>query len=453
MAGQVETIFALATAPGRSGVAVVRVSGPAAGDVLETMAQVVATPRVVQRARLIDPADGAPLDNGLVIWFPEPKSFTGEDVAELHLHGGRAVAAGVLAALGRIAGCRLAEPGEFTRRAFENGKIDLTEAEGLADLIDAETEAQRRQALKQLAGELHMAAVGWRAELLRAQGLVEAAIDFSDEGDVSGRAVSEAVTHAEVVAASVRAALDDQHKGEILRDGFQVVIAGPPNVGKSSLINAIARRDAAIVSPEAGTTRDIVELQLNLGGLAVVLADTAGVRAAKGAVEREGIRRGLARAGRADLLLWVVDVTAQTWDLPPDVAQPLPLTRWVLNKTDLIAGHPASLPELERLKPTNWNLISTKTGEGISVLVDGIAEAAKHLTHGGEAALITTARHRQQIAAAEAAVGDFLEGDKTDLELRAEDLRRAAQAIGRLVGRVDAEEVLGEIFGRFCIGK
>ena len=452
MAVQVDTIFALATAQGRSGIAVVRVSGPASGDVLREMAQVVATPRMAQRARLIDPADGTPLDDGLVIWFPEPKSFTGEDVLELHLHGGRAVVASVLAALGRINGCRLAEPGEFTRRAFEHSKIDLTEAEGLADLIDAETEAQRRLALQQLTGGLHMTAIGWRAELLRAQGLVEAAIDFSDEADVSVEAVAEAVTHAEAVAVSLRLTLDDQHKGEILRDGFQVVIAGPPNVGKSSLINAIARRDAAIVSAEAGTTRDIVELQLNLGGLAVVLADTAGVREAEGAVEREGLRRGLARAADADMVLWVVDAVAPVLDLPPDLAGPGAEVMWVLNKSDLVPE--TALTGLgAKIEAARSLAVSTKTGEGLSALVNEITDAARHRTQGGEGALITTARHRQHIAAAEAAVGDFLQGDKSDLELRAEDLRRASQAIGRLVGRDDAEEILGEIFGRFCIGK
>ena len=452
MVGQADTIFALSTVPGRAGVAIIRVSGPAASGVLRVMARVVATPRLALRARLVDPQDGSPLDDALVIWFPAPKSFTGEDVLELHVHGGRAVVADVLATLGRMAGCRLAEPGEFTRRAFEHGKIDLTEAEGLADLIQAETEAQRRLALRQMAGELHRAAEGWRADLLRAQALVEAAIDFSDEGDVSARAVDDAVLVARDASQRLAQVLDDQHKGEILRDGFRVVIAGAPNAGKSSLLNALARREAAIVSPEAGTTRDIVELQLNLGGLAVVLADTAGLRDAWGDIEREGIRRGLARAQDAELILWVVDAAAPLLELPPDLHERAGQALWVLNKADVLPV--AAITALgAKLESGRWLAVSTRTSVGIDRLEAAIADAARMRTQGGEGALITSARHRGQIAAAHSAVDDFLRGNKEDLELRAEDLRRASQAIGRLVGRVDPEEVLGEIFGRFCIGK
>jgi tRNA modification GTPase len=409
--------------------------------------QVVLTPRTAHRVRLVDPADGSPLDDALVLWFPAPKSFTGEDVVELHVHGGRAVVAGVLAVLGRLPGHRLAEPGEFTRRAFEHGKIDLTEAEGLADLIAAETDAQRRLALKQLSGDLHRAAEGWRGDLLRAQALVEAAIDFADEGDVSAHAVADAEKFAARVVVALHAALADEHKGEILRDGFRVVIAGPPNVGKSSLINAIAKREAAIVSEEAGTTRDVVELQLNLGGLAVVLADTAGVREAEGNIEREGIRRGLERARGAEMVLWVMDASDPQWDLPPDLAEQEALTLRVLNKIDLASARVSDLKARQAIA------ISTLSGAGIVDLERKISDVARLRTQGGEAALITTARHRQHIAAAAAALSAFECGDKGALELRAEDLRQAAQAIGKLVGRVDAEEILGEIFGRFCIGK
>ena len=450
MAVQADTIFALSSGQGRAGVAVVRVSGPGVAAVLSEMVRVVVTPRSARRVQLVDSEDGLPLDDALVLWFPAPKSFTGEDVVELHVHGGRAVVAGVLAGLGQLPGCRLAEPGEFTRRAFENGKIDLTEAEGLADLIDAETEAQRRQALRQLAGDLHRAAESWRADLLRAQALLEAAIDFADEGDVSGRAVSEAAALAVQVATRLRLALDDQHKGEILRDGFQVVIGGPPNVGKSSLINAIAKRDAAIVSAEAGTTRDIVELHLNLGGLAVILADTAGVRAAEGKIEKEGIRRGLARARAADLVLWVVDATDPKLDLPPELIAAGRAVLWVINKCDLTTDVARTPGNSTR---TDFVAVSALTGEGISVLERRIAELARERTQGGEASLISSARHRQHIQAASDALRDFAEGSTDDLELRAEDLRRASMAIGRLVGKVDAEEILGEIFGRFCIGK
>ena len=447
MAVQADTIFALSSGQDRAGVAVVRISGPAAAAVVSKVARVVATPRVAMRARLVDPIDGSSLDDALVLWFPAPKSFTGEDVVELHIHGGRAVVGGVLGVLGQMPGCRLAEPGEFTRRAFEHGKIDLTEAEGLADLISAETDAQRRLALRQLSGELHRIAERWRLTLLRAQALVEAAIDFADEGDVSQRAVDDASALAAAVAVELTATLDDQNKGEILRDGFHVVIAGPPNVGKSSLINAIAKRDAAIVSAEAGTTRDIVELQLNLGGLAVVLADTAGVRPAEGNIEKEGIRRGLARARAADLVLWVIDATDPVEALPAELVREHQSLFRVINKSDLDRSY-LLRPDLK-----DHIAVSAATAEGIPALQAKIAEAATLRTRDGEASLITTARHRQHIQCSADALRDFQQGDKSDLELRAEDLRRASHEMGRLVGRVDAEEILGEIFGRFCIGK
>lgn len=451
MAGETDTIFALASAAGRSGIAVVRVSGPCSRRVLERLGRVVPTPRVATRVRLTDPSDDSALDDGIALWFPAPKSFTGEDVVELHLHGGRAVISGVLGALGREDGCRLAEPGEFTRRAFEHGKLDLTEAEGLADLIDAETESQRRLALRQLNGDLHRAAEAWRAGLLRAQALMEAAIDFADEADVSDRATADALEAAGNVKHQLETALADGHKGEILREGYRVVILGAPNVGKSSLINALAKRDAAIVSPEAGTTRDIVELHLNLGGRAVILADTAGVRAADGFVEAEGIRRGLARARDADLVLWVLDATAPQGDLPPEIAGEDRHIFVIANKIDL-----TELPSDQVRKIAGGRrvfAISARGGDGISALERAIAEGAESRTRGGEAALITTARHRQHIQAAHAALADLEAGANADLELRAEDLRRAALEIGRLVGRVDVEEILGEIFGRFCIGK
>ncbi len=451
MAGDADTIFALASAAGRAGIAVVRISGPRVRSVLERLGRVVPTPRVATRVRLLEPTDSTVLDCGLALWFPEPRSFTGEDVAELHLHGGRAVIAGVLAALGREHGCRLAEPGEFTRRAFENGKLDLTEAEGLADLIDAETETQRLLALRQLDGDLHRAAEDWREGLLTAQALMEAAIDFSDEADVSERAAADALQAAGSVKQQLDAVLADGHKGEILRDGYRVVIIGAPNVGKSSLINALAKRDAAIVSPEAGTTRDMIELHLNLGGRAVILTDTAGIRPAEGFVEAEGIRRGLARARAADLLLWVLDATTLVGDLPPEIAGEDREIFVVVNKVDgvdLSADRMRGIAGGRRGFP-----VSATRGDGIAALERAIALAAEERTRGGEAALITTARHRQHIQAACTALAELETGVKSDLELRAEDLRRAALEIGRLVGRVDVEEILGAIFGRFCIGK
>lgn len=454
----VATIFALSSGHGRAGLAVIRISGPDALPTLVALAQRVRpVPRRALRVRLVDPADGAVLDEALALWFQAPASFTGEDVVELHVHGGRAVVAGVLAALGRLDGLRLAEPGEFTRRAFENGKLDLTEAEGLADLIDAETEAQRRVALSQMGGALHRAAEGWRAGLLQAQALVEAAIDFSDEGDVSARAVADAVVVAAGVQVSLSAALDDAHRGEILRDGFRVVIAGPPNAGKSSLLNALARREAAIVSAEAGTTRDVLELHLNLGGLAVIVADTAGLREADGPVEREGIRRALDRARTADLVVWVTDAADRQANLAPELHRLLQgdftvaageILR-VRTKVDLLPAGAAAAAADDK----DAVAVSVVSGVGVAALEARIAAAARTRTEGGEAPLITAARHRQHIGAAAQAVGAFLADDGAALELRAEDLRRAAQAVGRLVGKVDAEEILGAIFGRFCIGK
>lgn len=436
------TIFALSSGAGRSGVAVVRVSGPAADAALRALAGVVPEPRRAQVRMLRDPERGVALDQSLVLWFPGPASFTGEDCAEFHVHGGRSVVAAVLGALGRVKGLRLAEPGEFTRRAFENSKLDLTQAEGLADLIDAETEAQRLQALRQMDGSLRAAADGWRADIVQAMALVEAAIDFSDEGDVSTRTFAQAREIVGGLAGQLGAALDDGRRGEILRDGYRVVIAGPPNVGKSSLINALSRRDVAIVSDEPGTTRDVVEVRLDLGGVPVLIMDTAGLRADAGRVEQEGIRRALARVGEADLVLWVVDATDPVLEPPAELAIGDRAMLVVLNKVDIglpIAGV--------------VHAVSTVTGNGLAALIDDIGRRAGAAAGRGESPLVTRARHRALLTEALAGCRDFLQGAEGETELRAEDLRRTMQALGRLTGRVDVEEVLGEIFGRFCIGK
>ena len=302
-----DTIFALSSAAGRAGVAVVRVSGDRAGDVIDVLSARRPKARVAVLRKLVDPQTGGLIDHGLVLWFPGPASFTGEDLAEFQVHGGRAVAAALLRVLGRVEGCRPAEPGEFSMRAFENGKIDLSQAEGLADLIDAETETQRVQALRQAGGVLFRLTERWRAKLIEAMALVEAAIDFSDEVDVAEGAVGQAEERVRELGDEIGSHLNDDHRGEILRDGFQVVLAGAPNVGKSSLLNVLARRDVAIVSSEAGSTRDVIEVRLDLEGLPVVVSDTAGLREASGDVEREGMRRTLARARDADLVIRVVD--------------------------------------------------------------------------------------------------------------------------------------------------
>ena len=402
---------------------------------------------------LRDPRGGGILDRGLVLWFPGPASFTGEDMAELHLHGGRAVIAGVLDALGAL-GLRLAEPGEFTRRAFENGKLDLTEAEGLADLINAETAAQRSQALLQSAGALRERYETWRASLLRAMAYVEASLDFSDEGDIAEGAFREALPGVRALAAELDRSLADGRRGEILREGIRVAIVGAPNVGKSSLLNALAGREAAIVFDEPGTTRDIIEVALDLDGFPFVLHDTAGLRDTASAVEQEGIRRARAAAADADVVIAMSDASAP---------HPVPLP-WgegqgegsdarskaviaVLNKADLLPSQPecgvGTLP------------ISAKTGEGLDALKAALVSFARENFGATEAPLITRARHRQEIERARAALASFLAsaGASDHPELAAEHLREAADALGRLTGRLDVEDVLGQIFSEFCIGK
>jgi len=435
------TIFALSSAPGRAGVAVVRVSGPQAGPAIDALAPPRPKERMAALRRIRDPESGEVLDEALVLWLAAPKTETGEDMAELHLHGGSAIVRGVLAVLGRRPGCRLAEPGEFARRAFENGRIDLAQIEGLADLIEAETEAQRRQAVAQMGGALSALYEAWRKELLAATALVESAIDFSDEADVASDAFARARAGVEALRATIATHLDDDNRGEILREGFRVVLAGPPNVGKSSLLNALAKRDAAIVSEEAGTTRDVIEVRLDLDGLPVIVADTAGIREALGAIEEEGIRRTLAHARDADLVVWLSDATAPGTFSPPELGETvLPVT----NKIDL---NPAGAPAGNKLG------ISAKTGAGLDALTRRLAEMARDRIGVSDSPAITRARYRTHLNACLSALNAFMSGGQADIELRAEDLRQAVHALGRITGRVDVEDVLGEIFGRFCIGK
>ena len=435
---ETSTIFALSSAPGRAGVAVIRVSGPAALAALEMMTGPAPKPRFAAYRTIKHPATGEALDRAVVVWFAAPKSETGEDVVEFQVHGSRAVIGGIISALGEIAGCRLAQPGEFARRAFENGKLDLAEIEGLADLIDAETDAQRRQALAQTAGSLSKLYDDWRSRLIEVAALVEAAIDFSDEGDVSASAFNEARKRGEILQKEITKHLDDGHRGEILREGFRVALLGPPNAGKSSLLNALARRDAAIVSAEAGTTRDVIEVRLDLAGLPVIVSDTAGIREASSDIEREGIRRSLAAARDADLVLWLSENPESP--LPPDLSRESSLE--IRSKQDLAPdSHFGGLA------------ISAKTGAGIDQLITEIAKRASEAVCSGNEPALTRARHREALENAVNDIGDFLNGPPEPIELRAEDVRRAAQALGRITGRVDVEDVLNQIFSRFCIGK
>ncbi len=436
---QQETIFALATGAGKSAIAIIRISGPQTRDALQALAGLVPVPRLATLAALRD-AKGRVLDQALVLWFPGPSSFTGEDCAELHLHGGRAVIAGVISALAALAGCRPAEPGEFTRRAFLNGKMDLTEVEGLADLIDAETQAQRRQALRHLDGALGQQAERWREALLQAQAAVEAEIDFSDEGDVPADVAAAMAVRVQFVLQDLRALLAAPPVGERIRDGFHVVIAGPPNAGKSTLMNALARRDVAIVSAQAGTTRDLLEVHLELDGLPVVLVDTAGLRAASDEVEQEGVRRSLARAERADLILSLREIGQGGADLI--VASDAPQLD-VLTKAD---AHPGATAHKSLV-------ISARTGAGLDRLVAEVANRARAGLVGGEGGLITRERHRQALQAAEACLTRLIESPNLPIELVAEELRLAANELGRISGRISPEDILGQIFSSFCIGK
>ena len=439
---QRDTICALASASGRAGVAVIRISGPGAGDALRALCGPPPPPRQASLRKVRNPGTGEVLDRGLALWLPGPASFTGEDIAELHIHGGRAVTGRVIDALTSLRGMRLAEPGEFARRAFENGRIDLTEVEGLADLIAAETEAQARQAIAQAEGGARALYESWREDLVKAQALAEAGLDFADEADVAADAAVQADAAIAKLVATMSKHLADR-RGERLRDGFRVVIAGPPNVGKSSLLNALARRDAAIVSEEAGTTRDVIEVHLDLRGLPVIVTDTAGIRAAQGAVEAEGIRRTLQRVEDADLVLWMVDATADrnsATEAPTIVDNSRQIT--VLNKIDLVKS----------LQIAGGVALSAKTCEGVAELVDLLSKYADEGLAAGEPAVITRARHRAELEAATEALQRF-RAERGGPEIKAEELRIAARHLGRLTGRIDVEEVLGAIFSEFCIGK
>lgn len=440
-----ETIVALATAPGRAGVAVIRISGPAAGPALESLIGRRPPPRKAVCARFTDPESGTVLDDGLALWFPGPGSFTGEDVAELHGHGGRAVVESLLDVLCAMPGLRVAEPGEFTRRAFEHGKMDLTQAEGLADLINAETEAQARQALRQMDGALARLYEGWRGVLVPLLAHVEAYIDFPDE-DLPDSLGEELHGRVAGLVSQIRAHLDDGQRGERVRDGLYIAVLGPPNAGKSSLVNAIAKREAAIVSATAGTTRDVVEVHLDLGGYPAILADTAGLREAADDIEGEGIRRALARAETADLRVAVFD--GERWPAIDAATSALidERTLVVVNKIDR-CPEPGPFP----IAGQEGMPISVKTGEGMDVLLFALeAEVRERLETRGAPAL-TRRRHRAALEECAEALARALTAPGIDL--MAEDLRLATRALGRITGRVDVEDLLDIIFRDFCIGK
>ncbi len=456
MSANASTIFALSSGRPPAAIAVVRVSGPHAGAALKALIGRVPEPRRAALARVRDPKSREVIDEALVLWFPGPHSETGEDVVEIQLHGGHAVIAGVLDALAALDGCRMAEPGEFTRRAFENGRLDLTEVEGLADLIAAETPAQRRQAYRQLKGLIGDRAEAWRQHLIAALALVEARIDFSDEADVPENLIEPALRAARQLRDEIAASLADGGRGERLRDGLVVAIAGPPNAGKSTLLNRLARREAAIVSPYPGTTRDVIEVHLDLAGYPVTLLDTAGIRDGDDPVEQEGVRRARARAATADLVLWVTDISSDGGAADEAAAKVAHAEIWWLrNKIDLKPAAAICRSESQSMNGINRSFaISAASGAGMGDLIEALATHSKEYFATTESALVTRARHRRALEETVAALDRALsQCDSTREELIAEDLRSAATILGRLTGRVDVEDILDVIFREFCIGK
>lgn len=439
-----DTIFALASGSGRAGVAIVRVSGPDAGPALAALAGSLPEPRRAA-LRSLKARDGTLIDRALLLWFPAPQSFTGEDVAEFHIHGGPAVIEALIEAL-MAEGLRPAEPGEFSRRAFAHGRMDLTEAEGLADLIDAETQTQRQQALAQMGGALGSLYGQWRDALIDALASIEGEIDFPDEDDVPEGLSERAGPPLEALCDSMRAHLADNHRGERVRDGFTIAVIGAPNAGKSSLINYMAQRDAAIVSDIPGTTRDIIEVRLIRAGFVVYMADTAGLREASDVIEAEGVRRALARAESADMRCLMIDVSRETPDADRfamlragDVA--------LLNKTDL-ASIDAPVPEGVAAFPVS---VTQASGlDAFNAWLDG--ELVARLG-GAEAAPLSRARHRQLVERALGSLEEALSLLSSRPELAGAEVNRAIRALGELTGAVDIEDVLDRVFSQFCIGK
>jgi tRNA modification GTPase len=449
------TIFALSSGRPPAAIAVVRVCGSKAGLALERLIGRVPQPRQAALARVRDPASGETIDEALALWFPGPHSETGEDMAELQLHGGHAVIGAVLDALGTIEGCRFAEAGEFTRRAFANGRLDLTEVEGLADLIAAETPAQRRQAFRQLKGLIGDRAEAWRQQIIEALALVEARIDFSDEADVPEDLVGPALYAAQQLRSIIAATLADGGRGERLRDGLVVAIAGPPNAGKSTLLNRLARREAAIVSPHPGTTRDVIEVYLDLGGYPVTLVDTAGIRDSDDPVEQEGVRRASARAATADLVLWVIDASATGRAVGESGKNVSESESWLINnKADLAVDKLWINCEFISSSWSKEFTLSAATGAGMEALIGALSGYAQNYFSTTESSLVTRARHRQALEETVAALDRALaQGATGGEELIAEELRAAATTLGRLTGRIDVEDILDVIFRDFCIGK
>jgi len=451
-----DTIIALASGSGRAGVAVIRASGPGAlGLLAHFSTRKAPEPRVASVRELFDGDEF--LDEAVVLSMPGPNSYTGEDVVEFHVHGGPAIIEAVLASAVKSRLCRIADPGEFTRRAFDAGRMDLTQAEAIGDLIDAETEGQRRQAGRLYQGEAARTFEGWRGLLVSAMAALEASIDFPDEADIPGEVNLMALEPIETLAADLEAALGDAGRLRSVREGFRVAILGPPNAGKSSLMNRLARREAAIVSPVAGTTRDVVEVRLVLAGYPVWVADTAGLREASDAIEAEGVKRALARADEADLRIWVSDAAGAGADVSRETSAEFGRLSWagvrpgdlkVLNKADLVGAGAGSASE-------DAFVVSAMTGAGFDGFERRLAQIVRERLDADEPPLVTRARHRELVEEALHAVERGLEGARIGIgaELVSEDLRLAARALGRITGSIDAEDLLDRIFSQFCVGK
>jgi len=427
-----DTIVALSSGALPAGIAVIRISGPGTTDILERLS----IPRPEQRRLTLAALrmDDELIDTGLVAWMPAPHSFTGEDTAELQVHGSPAVVRTLIRSIAALPGVRLAEAGEFTRRAFLNGKLDLTEVEGLGDLIDAETETQRQQAVARLAGGLSERVIAWREMLLDARAEIEARLDFSDESDVSAELPASVTTSMEQLSGDLAEAIESVGRGRIVREGLRVALAGPPNVGKSSLLNALSRSDLAIVSDEPGTTRDVREVSLDLGGRLVVLVDMAGLRATESRAEAEGVRRAEAEISRADLVLWLVAPDVDPLD--PPVQQAL----WTVGTKSDLGAVPAQYA------------LSVETGTGVPELLAALAGFAQAAGGAGAPALVSRERDLVALRSAQTALDRFISDGATD-EIAAEHLRQASLALERLLGRLDTEHVLDRLFASFCIGK
>ncbi|MGN6465900.1 MAG: tRNA uridine-5-carboxymethylaminomethyl(34) synthesis GTPase MnmE [Rhizobiaceae bacterium] len=436
-----DTIFALATGALPSGIAIVRVSGPGAEYALDALCGGAPATRLMTM-KAVREEDGTIIDNGLVVFFAGPASFTGEDVAELHLHGGKAVVKSVLRRLSELDGLRQGEAGEFTRRAFLNGKMDLTGAEALGDLIAAETETQRRFALANAGGLQAALYGGWREKILHARAMIEAELDFADEADVGEAASDAAWPELRSLADEIGAHLASHHRAEIIQDGFRVVIVGAPNAGKSSLLNALAQREAAIVTEEAGTTRDLIDVSLNLDGVKVVVTDTAGLREQAGRVEAIGMEKARKRAAGADLVL-----------LLRDLSDPLEIEDRFEGVTVWRIGTKVDLVSTERRagRPQDDHRISVRSGEGMETLIGALAHTALEAAS-TTGILPSKARHVNLLITCKEHLVRAL-GNAGALEMRAEELRLASDALGRIVGAVDVEDLLGAIFSSFCIGK